>query len=527
MRSPPRSDDARVPRTLHGGPLPRRDRAARPLLARRPGRGGSPRARPGGGASRASIPPPSRTRSRSSPPTCSAWGGTVGVHVDRRAHRRDPRRARRARAPSTPRRTPSSLTAAAALRVLGAQHRFLTGLYGADRRRRRRRARPARRRRPLAAHARISGPWPASCARRACGACAGILGGPELLRRALRAPRLRAAAGRVGAVPRAGRGGLAQREHGALLRARRRRTGADAAVEVDPPGFVELAGSVATTRKKDDPERVTWALEAERARASPAGSAAASPRGPAGAGRRGGWTTRACSPATRCAPCCARSAIEVTRRGEAGRRRRRRRSWSSHRSREPRASCCRRSARTATTSTRRCSSRRSASEAKGRPASAGRRRPRRCAAPLEELGAFEPGVVVKNGSGLFDADRTTPRRDHGSAPGHGPRHLGGPGVRRPALHRRRRRHAARTASATGRARAPSAPRRARSTPWPRSPATCSPPPGRLARRLRDARERHPGEGRAPPAPSMDRVVEAIAREVWKGARPRDATARGV
>ena len=146
-------------------------------------------------------------------------GGAVGVHViDVRTGSTiaalDEHRA------FNPASNAKLMTAAAALRVLGGQHRFLTGLYGRidddriDELVLRGDGDPSLRTPDL---------WAMAGELRAAGRPAGARhrGGSELLRRALRAARVRAAAGRVGAVPRARRGGLARREHGALLRARR------------------------------------------------------------------------------------------------------------------------------------------------------------------------------------------------------------------------------------------------------------------------------------------------------------------
>ncbi len=107
------------------------------------------------------------------------------------------------------------MTAAAALRVLGAQHRFLTGLYGridedrVDQLVLRGDGDPSLRTQDL---------WAMARELRAAGVrrVRGIAVDQSLVRRAVRAARVRAAAERMGAVPRARRGGLAQREHGPL-----------------------------------------------------------------------------------------------------------------------------------------------------------------------------------------------------------------------------------------------------------------------------------------------------------------------
>jgi len=191
-------------------------------------------ARPGGTSRRPRVPRrcggPSTRPSRSSPPRCSAG-----------RHRRSARRRRSTgvavaaldeRRAFNPASNAKLLTAAAALRVLGGHHRFLTGLYGridsdsVDELVLRGDGDPSLRTPDL---------WAMAGELRAA-ACAGALDRVDQASSTSASCRPRSSSSRGEGPPfRAPvAGGLAQREHGALLGARRQE-GVDAVVDVDPP----------------------------------------------------------------------------------------------------------------------------------------------------------------------------------------------------------------------------------------------------------------------------------------------------
>ena len=190
------------------------------------------------------------------------WGGTLGVSVidvstgaaiaSSSEH-----------APLNPASNAKLATAAAAIRLLGPQHRFLTGLYG-----------------------KINGDGVDELVLRGDG-------DPSLSTRDLwaMAVDLRAAGVRrvrsilvdqawfddVYVPPafeqqpaewapfRAPIAAVSINENTVLFQIRPTKNGADALVDVDPPGFVDLTGTVSTS-KKNDPEKVILGLEAKGAR---------------------------------------------------------------------------------------------------------------------------------------------------------------------------------------------------------------------------------------------------------------------
>jgi D-alanyl-D-alanine carboxypeptidase/D-alanyl-D-alanine-endopeptidase (penicillin-binding protein 4) len=154
-----------------------------------------------------------------------------------------------------------------------------------------------------------------------------------------------------------------------------------------------------------------------------------------------------------------------------------------------------------------------AARAKGRPASAeaGAEVVRHA---VEDLGVADPALVVKNGSGLFDANRTTPAattallramyRDPSSGPEY-VAHLSIGGADGTLRHRFREWEGARAIRAkTGTLDAVSALSGYVLPPAGRSPVAFSILVNGIPGKVSAART------------SMDRVVDAIAREVWKG-----------
>lgn len=156
-------------------------------------------------------------------------------------------------------------------------------------------------------------------------------------------------------------------------------------------------------------------------------------------------------------------------------------------------------------------------KAKGRPASADAAA-EAVRSEIERLGGFEPGVVVKNGSGLFDADRTTPAamtallvamaRDPAAGPEY-VAHLSVGGVDGTLRNRFREwgdAHAVR--AKTGTLDAVAALSGYVAGPSGRSALAFSILVNGISGKVSLARS------------AMDRVVDAGAREVWKGAPPR-------
>jgi D-alanyl-D-alanine carboxypeptidase/D-alanyl-D-alanine-endopeptidase (penicillin-binding protein 4) len=190
------------------------------------------------------------------------WGGSVGVSVID-VGTGAVIAASSEHTPQNPASNAKLATAAAAIRLLGPQHRFLTGLYG-----------------------KINGESVDELVIRGDG-------DPSLATRDLwaMATELRAAGVRRvrsilvdqawfddAYVPpafeqqpaewapfRAPIAAVSINENTVLFQIRATKDGADATVDVDPPGFVDLTGTVGTS-KKDDPEKVILGLEAKGAR---------------------------------------------------------------------------------------------------------------------------------------------------------------------------------------------------------------------------------------------------------------------
>jgi D-alanyl-D-alanine carboxypeptidase/D-alanyl-D-alanine-endopeptidase (penicillin-binding protein 4) len=328
------------------------------------------------------------------------WGGTVGVHVvDLRSG--ETIAALGEHRAFNPASNAKLVTAAAALRVLGGQHRFVTGLYGridAD----------------TVAELVLRGDGDPSLRTQDLWALAAELHGSGVRRvRAILVdqsffddqyvpPAFEQQPGEW-APFRAPVAAVSLNENVVTFTVRAGKAGSDAAIEVDPPGFVELRGSVGTTGK-DDPEKAQISVEPKGARllARLGGSVPEGARVVRVARRvddprlLAGYALRA---------VLKQVGVEVkgeVRVGGAGHKG----LLAAHRS----ASLGEMLAALGKDSDNFYAEmlfKAIGAKAGGRPASAdgGAEAVKKT---LEGLGAFEAGVVVKNGSGLFDADRTTP-----------------------------------------------------------------------------------------------------------------------
>lgn len=288
--------------------------------------------------------------------------------------------------------------------------------------------------------------------------------------------------------------------------------GTHAAVEVDPPGFVDLMGTVGTTRK-GDPEKVQIGL-------SPLGARLSGRLG--GSVPEGGRVVRVAKRVDdpRLLAGYALKAVlkqvGVVVRGEPSLGGERRRSLLvSHRSASV-GELVFALGKDSDNFYAEMFFKAMAAKAKGRPATA-EQAAEVVQAALTSLGAYESGVVVKNGSGLFDADRLTAAsttallRTMARDPVSGPEYvaqLSVGGVDGTLRHRFREwadTHAVRAKTGTLDAVAALS-------------GYVMGPPGRGA--VAFAVMVNGISGKVPLArPSMDRVVDAIAREMWKG-QPR-------
>jgi serine-type D-Ala-D-Ala carboxypeptidase/endopeptidase (penicillin-binding protein 4) len=436
------------------------------------------------------------------------WGGSVGVSViDLRTG--EPLAALAEHQAYNPASNAKLATAAAALRVLGAQHRFLTGLYGAieadgvDDLVLRGDGDPSLRTADL---------WAMAAELHASGV--------RRVRRILvdqssfddrYVPPAFEQQPNEWAVFRAPVAPVSLNENTVIVSVRGTKKGKDAAVEVEPPGFVELAGTVATT-KKDDPDRLTIGLEAKGPRL--AGHLAGSvPEGRVvRVARRvddprllAGYALRA---------VLRQVGIEVKGEVKAGGADRTG-LLVAHRS----ASLGELIVALGKDSDNFYAEmlfKAIGERAKGRPASsdAGAEAVKRT---LEELGAFEPGMAVKNGSGLFDANRTTPAattallRAMARDTSAGPEYLaqlsigGVDGTLRSRFRDFASTRAIRAKTGTLDAVAALS-------------GYVLAPPGRSPLAFAVLVNGIPGKVSAA-RPSMDRIVEAAAQEVWKGVAP--------
>lgn len=328
------------------------------------------------------------------------WGGSVGVHVidvqtgatlasfaEHRAF--------------NPASNAKLATAAAALRVLGGQHRFLTGLYGKIRG-------DAVEELVLRGDGdpslRTADLWAMAAELRAAGvrhvrAIAVDQGffDDRYVPPAFEQQPNEWAPFRAPVAP------VSLNENTVLFSVRATKAGAAALVAVDPPGFVELTGAV-MTKRKGDPARVLVGLE---------------PRGAKLGARLGGSLpegSRLVRVAKRVddprllAGYALRSVLEqvgVQVHGEpklGGAKIKR--LLVAHRS-ATLGELLGALGKSSDNFYAEMIFKAIGAKAKGRPASADAAA-EVVRAQIQGLGAFEPGVVVKNGSGLFDADRTTP-----------------------------------------------------------------------------------------------------------------------
>ena len=436
------------------------------------------------------------------------WGGSVGVSViDLRTG--ETLAALADHQAYNPASNAKLATAAAALRVLGAQHRFLTGLYGAieadgvDDLVLRGDGDPSLRTADL---------WAMAAELRAAGV--------RRVRRILvdqsafddrYVPPAFEQQPNEWAVFRAPVSPVSLDENTVIVSVRGAKAGKDAAVEVEPPGFVELAGTVATT-KKDDPDRVTIGLEAKGARLAghlagtvPEGRVVRMARRVDDPRLLAGYALRA---VLRQVGIEVKGEVKIGGEGRTS-------LLAAHRSATLAellfALGKNRDNFYAETLFKAIGER-----AKGapRPADAGADAVRRT---LEDLGAFEPGVAVKNGSGLFDADRTTPAattallramwRDTSAAPEYlAQLSIGGvDGTLRSRFRDFAGTHAIRAKTGTLDAVAALS-------------GYILAPPGRSPLAFAVLVNGIPGKVSAA-RPSMDRIVEAAAQEVWKGVAP--------
>jgi serine-type D-Ala-D-Ala carboxypeptidase/endopeptidase (penicillin-binding protein 4) len=328
------------------------------------------------------------------------WGGSVGVHVldvgtGNAIAALDADRA------FNPASNAKLATAAAALRVLGAQHRFLTGLYG-------------RIDSDSIDELVLRGDGDPSLRTPALWAMAVELRGAGVRRvRTLAVdqslfddryvpPAFEQQPGEW-APFRAPVAAVSLNENTVLLSIRAAKEGVDALVDVDPPGFVDVTGSVATTRA-GDPENVALGLEPHGTRLAvrlggsvPEGSRLIrlarrvdDPR------LLAGYALRA---VLKQAGIDVSGEVKLGGTAQTG-------LLVAHRS-QSLAELLFALGKESDNFYAEMIFKAIGARARGRPASSdtGAEAVRRV---LEDLGAAPAGVVVKNGSGLFDADRTTP-----------------------------------------------------------------------------------------------------------------------
>lgn len=188
-----------------------------------------------------------------------------------------------------------------------------------------------------------------------------------------------------------------------LLQVRPTKEGSDASVEVDPPGFVELSGSVNTSRK-EDPEKVRLSVEAkgtklvarlggnvpEEGRAIKIVKRVDDPR------LFAGYALRA---------LLKQAGVEVPAEVKLGGEKAKE-LLVTHRS-EPLSTLIAALGKESDNFYAEMLFKAVGAHAQGRPATADAGA-EAVTAYLKEAGAFEAGVVIRNGSGLFDADRLTP-----------------------------------------------------------------------------------------------------------------------
>jgi D-alanyl-D-alanine carboxypeptidase/D-alanyl-D-alanine-endopeptidase (penicillin-binding protein 4) len=328
------------------------------------------------------------------------WGGTVGVQVID-VQSGAVIAALGEHGAFNPASNAKLVTAAAALRVLGGAHRFHTGLYGkieGDR------VPELTLRGDGDPSLRTADLWAMAAELRALGVRhVGALHVDQSFFDDQYVPPAFEQQPNEWAMFRAPVAPVSLNENTVLFTVRATQDGKDAVVEADPPGFVELTGSIATTRK-NDPEKVRVGLAPLGARLS-AKLGGSLPEG----GRLVRVVRRVDDPRL-LAGYALRAVLKqhgIELRGEPKLGGANTKGLLvSHRS----ASLGELIGALGKESDNFYAEmlfKAIGAKAKGRPASAdaGAEAVREA---IEQLGAFEPGVVVKNGSGLFDADRTTP-----------------------------------------------------------------------------------------------------------------------
>jgi len=435
-------------------------------------------------------------------------GGTVGVQVldvstGRPIAALDEHRA------FNPASNAKLVTAAAALRVLGEQHRFLTGLYGRigsdaiDELVLRGDGDPSLRTADL---------WAMATELRAAGVrrVRAILVDQGFFDERYVPPAFEQQPGEW-APFRAPIAAVSVNENTVLFTVRPARDGHDALVEVDPPGFVEVGGSVATTDAAD-PEKVLLGLELRGARlVAQLGGSVPEGNKVVRLARRvddprllAGYALRAVlrqvgvevgSAKVKLGGASSKALLVAHRSASLGEL-----LWALGKESDNFYA--------------EMVFKAIGARSKGRPASseAGAEAVRLA---LDEMGVAEAGVVIRNGSGLFDANRTTAAattallRAMHRDPGAGPEYLAQLSIG--------------GVDGTLRHRFPE---------WEPTRAVCAktgtldavaalsgyvlPPAGRAPVAFSVLVNGIPGKVNAIRG-SMDRVVDAIAREVWKGA----------
>jgi D-alanyl-D-alanine carboxypeptidase/D-alanyl-D-alanine-endopeptidase (penicillin-binding protein 4) len=328
------------------------------------------------------------------------WGGTVGVSVID-VGSGAAIAATSEHAPLNPASNAKLATAAAAIRLLGPQHRFLTGLYGkingegVDELVLRGDGDPSLSTRDL---------WAMAADLRAAGVrrVRSILVDQAWFDDAYVPPAFEQQPAEW-APFRAPIAAVSLNENTVLFQIRPAKDGADALVDVDPPGFVDLSGSIGTS-KKGDPEKVTLGLEGKGARLTgklggtlPEGSRLLrvakrvdDPRLLAGYALRAVLKQLGADvPAEVKAGGAKQKGLLV-----------------AHRSEEL-SQLAFALGKESDNFYAEMLFKAIGAQAKGRPATSDAAAAA-VTSYLEGIGAMEPGVVVKNGSGLFDANRVTP-----------------------------------------------------------------------------------------------------------------------
>jgi D-alanyl-D-alanine carboxypeptidase/D-alanyl-D-alanine-endopeptidase (penicillin-binding protein 4) len=434
------------------------------------------------------------------------WGGTLGVSVID-VSTGATIAAIGEHAALNPASNAKLVTAAAALRLLGGQHRFLTGLYGTiesdsiDTLVLRGDGDPSLRTADL---------WTMAAELRAAGVrrVREIAVDQSFFDDRYVPPAFEQQPGEW-APFRAPVAPVSLNSNTVMFSIRATKEGATAAVDVDPPGFVDLVGSIATTRRSD-PEKVVLGLDPKGARLSArlGGSLPEGSRLVRVAKRvddprlLAGYALRA---------VLKQVGIDVSgevKLGGAGHKG----LLASHRSASL-GELLWALGKDSDNFYAEMVFKAIGAKAKGRPASADAA-VEAVTRAAEQLGAVEPGVVVKNGSGLFDADRTTAAattallRAMHRDPFAGPEyvaHLSIGGVDGTLRHRFREWESTRAVRGkTGTLDAVAALSGYVLAPPGRAPIAFSILVNGISGKVNAARG------------SMDRVVDAIAREVWKG-----------